>query len=50
MQSFYKDKIQFDEPKNLEEAIKKDKYFYEHNKERSIFQKSWDNKKKIKVD
>jgi hypothetical protein len=27
--SFYKDKIQFDEPKNLEEAIRKTKYFYE---------------------
>jgi hypothetical protein len=27
--SFYKDKIQFDEPKTLEEAIRKDKYLYE---------------------
>jgi hypothetical protein len=27
--SFYKDKIQFDEPKNLEETIGKTKYLYE---------------------
>jgi hypothetical protein len=31
LSSFYKDKIQFDEPKNLEESIRKDKYFYEKN-------------------
>jgi hypothetical protein len=30
--SFYKDKIQLDEPKNLEESIKKDKYLYDQNK------------------
>jgi hypothetical protein len=27
--SFYKDKILFDEPKNLEEAMRKAKYLYE---------------------
>jgi hypothetical protein len=31
---FYKDKIQFDEPKNVEEAIRKAKYLYEHNRGR----------------
>jgi hypothetical protein len=48
--SFYKDKIQFDEPKTLEEAIRKDKYLYEQNKGRPSFQKAWDDKKKGKMD
>jgi len=29
--SLYKDKIQFDEPNNLEESIRKDNYLYEKN-------------------
>jgi hypothetical protein len=48
--SFYKDKIQFDEPKNLEEAIRKDKYLYEKNRGRPTFQKAWDDKKKGNMD
>jgi hypothetical protein len=32
--SSYKHKIWFDEPKNLEEAMRKTKYLYEHNKGR----------------
>jgi hypothetical protein len=44
--SFYKDKIQFDETKNLEEAIIKAKYLYEHNRGRITFQKGWKDKKK----
>jgi hypothetical protein len=32
--SFYKDKIQYDEPKTLNETIKKDKYVYEQGKGR----------------
>jgi hypothetical protein len=48
--SFYKDKIQFDEPKTLEEAMRKSKYLYEQSKARPTFQKSWDDKKKGKMD
>jgi hypothetical protein len=39
MSSFYKDKIQFDEPKTLEEAIQKDKYIYDQNKCKQIFRR-----------
>jgi hypothetical protein len=48
--SFYKDKIQFDEPKTLEETIRKEKYLYDQNKGREVFQKSWKDKKKEKLD
>ena len=34
---FYKEKIQYDEPKTLEEAIRKDKHMYDRNKGRTIF-------------
>jgi hypothetical protein len=44
--SFYSDKIHFDEPKTLDEAIRKDKYLYEPTKGRSSFQKDWDDKNK----
>jgi hypothetical protein len=39
--SFYKNKIQFDEPKTLAETIRKAKYLYEQSKGRETFQKSW---------
>jgi hypothetical protein len=48
--SFYKDKIQIDEPKNLEEAIIKAKYLYEKNRGMTTFQKDLDGKKKGKMD
>jgi hypothetical protein len=32
--SFYKDKIQYDEPRTLTETIRKDKYMYEKGKGR----------------
>jgi hypothetical protein len=32
--SFYKDKIQFDEPRTLADAIRKDKYMYEKGKDK----------------
>jgi hypothetical protein len=44
--SFYKDKIQFEEPNTLEESMRKDKYLYEKNKGRPTFQKYWDDKNK----
>jgi hypothetical protein len=46
--SFYKDKIEFDEPKILEETIRKTKYLYEQGKGRETFQKSWKDNKKEK--
>jgi len=48
--SFYKDKIQFNEPNNLEEAIRKVKYLYDHNRGRKTFEKSWDDKNKLNMD
>jgi hypothetical protein len=48
--SFYSDKIHFDEPKTLEESIRKAKYLYEQRKRRPTFQKAWDDKKKGKMD
>jgi hypothetical protein len=48
--SFYKDKIQFDEPENLEESMTKAKYLYEQNKGRTTFQKAWDEKNKGNMD
>ena len=35
--SFYKDRIQFDEPKTLEVAIRKAKHMYEQNKGKTEF-------------
>jgi hypothetical protein len=35
---FYKDKIQYDEPKTLTETIRKDKYLYEKGKGRESLQ------------
>jgi hypothetical protein len=48
--SFYKDKIQFDETRTLEEAIRKAKYLCENNKGRLAFQKAWDDRKRGKMD
>ena len=43
--SFYKDRIQYDEPKTLEEAIRKAMHVYEQNKGKTDFRKSWKDKK-----
>ena len=43
--SFYKDRIQYDEPKSLEEAIRKAKHMYEQSKGRTYFRRSWKDKK-----
>jgi hypothetical protein len=40
LSSFYRDKIQFDEPRNLEESIRKTKYLYEKNREKTAFQRT----------
>jgi hypothetical protein len=48
--SFYKEKIQYDEPRTLTETIRKDKYLYEQGKGRESLQKYWKDKKKEKSD
>jgi len=43
--SFYKDRIQYDEPKSLEVAIRKAKHMYEKSKGKTNFRRSWKDKK-----
>ena len=43
--SFYKDRIQYNEPKMLEVVIKKAKHMYEKSKGKSDFRMSWKDKK-----
>jgi hypothetical protein len=42
------DKIQYDDPKTMEETIMRDKCLYEQQRENPTFQKAWEDKKKIK--
>ena len=46
----YKDKIEFYEPRTMEEAISKAKYCYEQRKENIITKKTWKNKRNEKYD
>ena len=46
----YKERIEFDEPRTLEEAIRKAKYFYDHNKRKLYIHKAWKDKKNEKFD
>ena len=48
--SLYSDKIQYDNPKTLEETISRARHLYEQSKGRSIFQKDWNDKMKGKKD
>jgi hypothetical protein len=48
--SFYSDKIRYDNPKTLEEVVRREKHIYEKSRGRSIFQKSWNEKMKGKKD
>lgn len=41
LSAYYKDKIQYDEPKNIEATIRKAKYLYEQSKGRSFLQRYW---------
>jgi hypothetical protein len=50
MSSFISDKIQYDDPKTLEETIRRDKFLYDQQRERPTFQKAWEDKKKIKME
>ena len=46
----YKDRIEFYEPRTLEEAIRKAKYFYEQSKGKPDHHKAWKDKKNEKFD
>jgi hypothetical protein len=46
--SFYSDKIHYDNPRNLEEAIRRAKNLYEHRKRRLVFQNTWNDNMKGK--
>jgi len=48
--SLFSDKIQFDQPRTLEQAIRKYKYLYEHIKARPPFQRYLDDKNKGNMD
>jgi hypothetical protein len=42
------DKIQYDDPKTMEETIRRDKFLYEKKREKPTFWKAWDDQKKFK--
>jgi hypothetical protein len=44
------DKIQYDDPKTMEEMIRREKCLYEQQREKPTFRKAWENKKKFKMD
>ena len=46
----YKDRIAFDEPITLEEAIRKAKYCYDENKRKPDIHKAWKDKRNEKFD
>ena len=46
----YKDRIAFDEPRTLEEDIRKAKYFYDQNKSKLDIHKAWKCKKNENFD
>jgi hypothetical protein len=48
--SFYSDKIQYDNPKTLEETIRRARHLYEQRKGKPVFQKAWNDKMKGKKD
>ena len=46
----YKDRIEFYEPRTLEESIRKDNYCYEKSKGKPDYHKAWKDKKNEKFD
>jgi hypothetical protein len=48
--SFISDKIQYDDPKTLEETIRRAKCLYDQQKGNPTFQKAWEDKKKFNRD
>ena len=47
---YYKDNIEFDEPRTLEQAIRKAKYCYDKNKRRPDIHNAWKDNKNEKFD
>jgi hypothetical protein len=43
--SFISDKIQYDDPKTMEETIRREKFLFNQQKRKPIFQKAWEDKK-----
>jgi hypothetical protein len=50
MPNFISDKIQYGDPKTMEETIRREKCLYDQHKGKPSFQKSWENKKKFNMD
>ena len=48
--SFISEKIQYDDPKTLEETIRRAKCLYDQLKARPALQKAWEDNKKFKMD
>jgi hypothetical protein len=48
--SFYGDKIEYDNPKTLDETIRRERHLYEQRKGSPVFQKAWNDKIKYKKD
>jgi hypothetical protein len=48
--SFYSDKIQYDNPKTLEETIRRERHLYEKRKVIPVFQKTWNDMMKEEKD
>jgi hypothetical protein len=48
--SFISDKIQYDDPKTLEETIRRAKCLYDQHRGRPTYQKAWEDKKKEKME
>jgi hypothetical protein len=46
--SFYSDKIHYDNPKTLEEIIRRERHIYEQRRGRLVFQKYWNDQMKGK--
>jgi hypothetical protein len=42
------DKIQYDDPKTMEETIRREKCLYEQQREKPTFRKAWDDQKRFK--
>jgi hypothetical protein len=46
--SFISDKIQYDDPKTMEETIRREKCLYDQHKGNPTFQRAWEDKRKFK--
>jgi hypothetical protein len=44
------DKIQYDDPKTMEETIRREKCLYEQQREKPTFRKAWEDKIKFQMD